>query len=76
MEKKNKSVAANLPIIKCLCGAEFLLLPDLKRMSLVVMEHAQLHKEAVGNSAQAEQTYSEIEDLLTSQILKKASQIG
>jgi len=76
VEKKNKCVTGNLPIIKCLCGTEFLLVPDLKEMSLVVMKHAQMHKEAVENSAQAEQTYSEIEGFLTSQILKKASQIG
>jgi len=76
MGKQTDSVRAKLPIIRCKCGAEFLLLPDLAEMSLVVQRHAQTHKETVENPVEAERVYTEIEEFLTVQILRKASQIG
>lgn len=76
MEEQPECDQKRFPIIKCSCGVEFLLLPDIKEMSFVVRKHAQLHSENAKNALEAERVYSEIEDFLTSQILRKASQIG
>jgi hypothetical protein len=76
MKDNTNSGKSKLPVIKCECGVEILLVPDLKEMSLVVQEHAQKHKEAIKNKEEAEITYSIIEKALTAQILRLASQIG
>jgi hypothetical protein len=65
----------NLPIIKCKCGAEFLLIPDLNEMSLVVEKHAQMHREAESDPEKAEATYDEIQDHLIMQIFAKVRKI-
>ena len=76
MGKHINSVRSKRPVIKCECGVEILLVPDLKEMSLVVQRHAQMHKEAIENPAEAEITYHIIEKSLVAQILRLASQIG
>jgi len=70
------SVKSKLPVIKCECGFEILLVPDLKEMSLVVQKHAQKHKETIKNTEEAEITYCIIEKSLIAQILRLAGQIG
>jgi hypothetical protein len=65
----------NLPIIRCECGVEILLLPDLAEMSKVVEEHAHMHMENVENQREAEEVFSRIEHHLLAQILEKASYI-
>jgi hypothetical protein len=64
-----------LPIIKCKCGAEFLLIPDLNEMSLVVEKHAQTHREAESDPEKAEAVYGEIQDHLIMQIFAKVREI-
>ena len=66
----------NLPIIKCKCGAEFLLIPDLNEMSLVVEKHAQMHREAESDPEKAEAVYGEVQDQLIMQIFSKVRQIS
>jgi hypothetical protein len=64
-----------LPIITCKCGVEFLLIPDLDEMSLVVEKHAQMHREAESDPEKAEAVYDEIQDHLIMQIFAKIRQI-
>ncbi len=44
----NRSPKWNLPIIKCTCGHEILLLPDAKEMGQVIEKHALEHKKRYG----------------------------
>ena len=41
---KKRSLKPNLPIIKCECSHEILLLPDLKNLGKAIEEHAMEHK--------------------------------
>jgi hypothetical protein len=75
-KEKNDLTKTNLPLIRCECGAEFLLLPDLTEMSKVIGKHAQMHKENVKDKREAEEVFHRIEDCLLAQILEKASQLG
>jgi hypothetical protein len=68
---RTKLDKANLPIIKCICGAEFLLIPDLDEMSLVVEKHAQMHREAESDPVKAEALYGKVQDHLIMQIFAK-----
>ena len=61
------------PIIVCMCGAEFLLLPDLAEMSKVITEHAQAHREKAETKRAGEAVFLNVEDHLTAQVLEKAS---
>lgn len=76
MGKQEYSGKNTFPIIKCECGLEIALLPDLKEMSLVVHNHAQAHKEAIADPKEAELTYKLIEKSLIAQILRIASRLG
>jgi hypothetical protein len=62
----NRVQKTNSPVILCSnCGVEILVLPDLDEMSKVITKHAQMH---------AKNAFSHIENELTVQVLKKASQ--
>ena len=61
----------NLPIIRCKCGAEFLLIPDLDEMSRTVERHAQSHKEKEHDPLKADVTFAEIQDYLIMQVFQK-----
>lgn len=61
----------NLPVIRCKCGAEFLLVPDLDEMSRTVEKHAQSHRERELDPLKAEVTFAEIQDHLIMQIFQK-----
>ena len=75
MKENTNLHKTSLSIIRCECGFELLLVPDLSVMSLVVEKHAQMHKENAENQREAKAVFSHIEDYLTEQILKRASQI-
>lgn len=61
----------NLPVVKCKCGAEFLLIPDLNEMSKTVEKHALFHREKEPDHVKAEAVFAEIQDQLIMQILEK-----
>jgi hypothetical protein len=75
MGKQNKSKEPTLPIIKCECGAEILLIPDLTEMGKAISNHAHKHAETIENPEEAKAIYSKTEHSLTAQTLRKASQI-
>jgi hypothetical protein len=67
---ENLQSSKNLPTIKCECGKEILLIPDLKAMSKAIETHAFEH----GKNKNLEKTASEVEhilDFLTMQVLQK-----
>jgi hypothetical protein len=63
----------HLPLIKCECGAEILLVPDLKAMNHAIEAHVGEHRNKGNNPARAI-TYSRIRQLLVQLTLIKASE--
>ena len=64
----------NFPIIRCECGVEILLIPDIEEMSKSIQKHAEEHAREETDPEKAQATQCRIENLLISQVLKKASE--
>ena len=68
---RNYSVKRNLPTIKCECGHEILLLPDIQAMGQVIEKHALEHKRKY---ALTQEETDSLEENLIAQALKLASE--
>ena len=66
----------SLPLLKCECGAEILLLPDLKVMNHAIEVHVSEHRRKEKDSGKVATTAAHIREILIKQLLKKASEIG
>ncbi|MFB3889542.1 MAG: hypothetical protein ACE14S_08625 [Candidatus Bathyarchaeia archaeon] len=64
-----------LPVIKCVCGTEILVLPDLKEMSKAIDRHALEHLETE-RRAKRDEAVDDVWRLLIKQLLKKADEIS
>ncbi len=62
-----------LPIIRCECGAEILLVPDLALMSHAIEDHIEEHKKMEPDPNKAEASAERVRLLLVKQVLKKAA---
>ncbi len=62
-----------LPIIKCECGTEILLLPDLQAMNQAINTHVNEHIKKGRNAERNVHTSSNISQLLSQLSLKKIS---
>ena len=62
----------NLKTVKCECGVEILLIPDVKEMGRLIDIHAEEHGKKEKNREIAKSTIKRIQDLLTGQVLEKA----
>jgi len=72
--RKNQKVNTRLPLIRCECGAEILLIPDLKAMGAAIEEHALEHMNKQEDTTKAEAEGERIRELLIAQVLSKASE--
>jgi hypothetical protein len=70
LKVQDYSLKSRLPIIKCECGYEILLLPDLKAMDKAVQNHLLEHKNKGANDGNAKR----IECALISKIFEKAAE--
>jgi len=62
-------------VIKCSsCGAEILLVPNVKLIGEAIETHVEEHKLKVKNPAEADSEAELIRDDLITQVLKKASE--
>lgn len=68
--KEERSLKDYLPVLKCKCGHEILLLPDLKTMGKAIEEHAMEHK---NKYALTQKEADAIQDNLIAQALRMAS---
>ena len=75
VSKKKPNGNAGLPVIKCSCGAEILLVPDVKLMSEAIEAHVEEHKQKVKDPKEAEAEAERIRDDLIVKVLNKASKI-
>lgn len=60
-----------MPIIKCSCGAEILVLPDIKAMDRAINRHASEHKLKGMNAKERKIAKKKIIDQLIGNLLKK-----
>jgi hypothetical protein len=80
LENKNaqldKQLKGNLPVVCCECGAEILLVPDLKAMDLAIKTHVAKHRgkerKVVGNRIIS----GKISQLLGQLTLRKAIEVN
>lgn len=62
-----------LPIIKCSCGAEILVLPDLSAMNQAIANHLKEHKKTQNNSKTASEIAA-VEQSLIEQLFRLAAE--
>ncbi len=68
-QNRKRKVAAHkksMPIVRCVCGSQILVVPDLKAMNFAINHHITEHKRA-GDGAEG------LTQFLTKQVLKVAS---
>jgi hypothetical protein len=74
--KSSKKVGeAGLPVIKCSCGAEILLVPNVKLMNEAIEAHILEHTKKCKTLKEAEAEAEGIRDNLIIQVLEKASEM-
>jgi hypothetical protein len=81
VERYNLTIVENvgkthLPLIKCRCGAEILLLPDLNAMNKAIEAHACVHVRTERNPYRAAAEAIRVRDHLIGQMLGKASSMN
>jgi len=70
---ENNDLNERLPTIKCECGAEILLVPDLQAMNCAINAHVEEHKKKERNSRSNLSSPSKIGQLLSQLTLIKIS---
>jgi hypothetical protein len=71
----DKHLKKRLPTIKCVCGAEILLVPDLQAMNRAINTHVAQHRKTERkNPEKNEIKSSEISELLSQLTITKISQ--
>jgi hypothetical protein len=74
--KKTYEPPHHLPVLKCECGAEILILPDLRLMNHAIEVHVSEHRKIRKDPNKAAQEAAHIRDILIQQLLKKASEMN
>ena len=64
-----------LPVIKCSCGAEILLVPNVKEMNEAIEAHILEHTKKIKSLKEAEAEAERIRDDLIIKVLEKASEM-
>jgi hypothetical protein len=72
---EKKRLKKRLPMIKCSCGEEILLVPNVKLMSKAIETHAAKHHQKVKEPKEAEAEAERIREHLIIQVLTKASKV-
>lgn len=70
-----KANETSLPIIICSCGAEILLIPNVKEMNKAIEAHIEEHTKKINSAKEAEAEAERIRDDLIVKVLEKASQM-
>jgi hypothetical protein len=70
-----KANETSLPMIICSCGAEILLIPNVKEMIKAIEAHILEHTKKIKSAKEAEAEAERILDDLIIKVLEKASQM-
>jgi hypothetical protein len=70
-----KANETSLPVIICSCGAEILLIPNVKEMNKAIEAHIAEHTKKIMSAKEAEAEAERIRDDLIIKVLEKASQM-
>ena len=70
-----KKKSCGLPLIKCTCGTEILLIPDIKGMNNAIENHLSTHNKMLHQKGKKKDDPNRIKQILTKEILAKASEI-
>lgn len=62
--------------ILCECGAEILLIPDIKEMGRCIQSHTKEHQKKEQNPADGKAAFEHIENFLIKKVLEKAALEG
>jgi hypothetical protein len=73
---KDRELVKRLPLLKCECDAEILLLPDLKVMNHAIEVHVAEHRKKEKDPHKAAAIASHIRKILVEELLKKASEMN
>ncbi len=73
-KRVSKKETVHLPTITCVCGAEILLIPDVKLMSKALQDHVDEHTRKLKNPKEAKLEAETIMDDLVTKVLQKASE--
>ena len=65
-----------LPIIKCECGAQILLVPDLQAMNRAINAHVTEHRKKGENAMMNTETSTNIDQILSQRSLRKVSELN
>jgi hypothetical protein len=65
-----------MPIIKCSCGTEILVVPDIKAMDRAISRHVAEHNEKAGNSTEKKLDNKKKADYLIRKLLKAVATIN
>ena len=71
----DKDLKERLPLIKCECGVEILLVPDLEAMNRAIKAHVTEHKKKESNTKKNVVTSSNISQMLSQLSLRKISEM-
>ena len=73
--RKKKTRGTSLPVIECSCGAQILLVPNIKQMSEAIETHIIEHTKKIKVAKEAETEAERIRDDLIAKVLDKASEL-
>jgi DNA-binding NarL/FixJ family response regulator len=68
--------SASMPTIKCACGAQILVIPDLRTMIRAIERHAAEHRRMGINDEKDSDANVKVKELLTKQLLKATSELN
>jgi len=72
--KNSSETSKNLRIIRCQCGVEILVLPDLKAMNHAIEVHVAEHREKEKTRQKKDEAASCVRQVLIEQLFEKASE--
>jgi hypothetical protein len=70
-----KANGTSIPVIICSCGAEILLIPNVKQMNKAIEAHILEHTKNIKSAKEAEAEAERVRDDLIIKVLEKASQM-
>jgi hypothetical protein len=75
MPQKQSKADSGLPVIKCSCGVEILLVPNVTKMNDAIEAHILEHTKKVKNAKEAEAEAERVRSDLITKVLEKASEM-